>query len=93
MLLQHVVNAISLGGIYALLALGLAIVFSIVGLINFAHGELMTIAGYTTLGALLFGVPFPAAVLLAIAVTALAAMAMSTAAGNGTPNNSAPSVA
>jgi branched-chain amino acid transport system permease protein len=76
MLLQHVVNAISLGGIYALLALGLAIVFSIVGLINFAHGELMTIAGYATLGALLFGVPFPAAVLIAIAVTALAAMAM-----------------
>ncbi len=66
MLLQHVVNAISLGGIYALLALGLAIVFSIVGLINFAHGELMTIAGYSTLGALLFGVPFPAAVLIAI---------------------------
>lgn len=76
MLLQHVVNAISLGGIYALLALGLAIVFSIVGLINFAHGELMTIAGYTTLGALLFGVPFPAAVLIAIAMTAVAAMAM-----------------
>ncbi|MBL9048215.1 MAG: branched-chain amino acid ABC transporter permease, partial [Tabrizicola sp.] len=34
--LQQVLNAISLGGIYALLALGLAVVFSIVGLINFA---------------------------------------------------------
>ncbi len=76
MLLQHVVNAISLGGIYALLALGLAIVFSIVGLINFAHGELMTVAGYAMLGALLFGMPFPAAVLMAIATAALAAMAM-----------------
>lgn len=76
MLLQHVVNAISLGGIYALLALGLAIVFSIVGLINFAHGELMTVAGYAMLGALMFGVPFPAAVLMAIATAALAAMAM-----------------
>lgn len=76
MLLQHVVNAISLGGIYALLALGLAIVFSIVGLINFAHGELMTVAGYAMLGALLFGVPFPAAVLMAVATAALAATAM-----------------
>jgi branched-chain amino acid transport system permease protein len=76
MLLQHVVNAISLGGIYALLALGLAIVFSIVGLINFAHGELMTVTGYAMLGALLFGVPFPAAVLMAVMTAALAAIAM-----------------
>ena len=58
MLLQHVVNAISLGGIYALLALGLAIVFSIVGLINFAHGELMTVTGYAMLGALFSGCRF-----------------------------------
>ena len=43
--LQQCVNAISLGGIYALLALGRAVVFSIVRLINFAHGEVMTIAG------------------------------------------------
>ena len=44
--LQQIVNAISLGGIYALLALGLAVIFSIISLINFAHGELMTVAGY-----------------------------------------------
>ncbi|MEA2379847.1 MAG: branched-chain amino acid transport system permease protein, partial [Thermoleophilaceae bacterium] len=42
--LQQLVNAVSLGGTYALLALGLAMVFSIFGLINFAHGDLMTIA-------------------------------------------------
>jgi branched-chain amino acid transport system permease protein len=76
MLLQHIVNAISLGGIYALLALGLAIVFSIIGLINFAHGELMTVAGYSLFGALLFGAPFPAAVMIAVIVAALAAVAM-----------------
>ncbi len=51
MLLQQIINAISLGGIYALLALGLAIVFSITGLINFAHGELMTLSGYGLLAA------------------------------------------
>ena len=43
--LQQILNALSLGGTYALLALGLAVVFSIIGLINFAHGELMTVAG------------------------------------------------
>ena len=46
MFLQQLVNALSLGGTYALLALGLAVVFSIMGLINFAHGELMTATGY-----------------------------------------------
>jgi branched-chain amino acid transport system permease protein len=44
---QHLVNALSLGSTYALLALGLAVVFSILGLVNFAHGELVTVAGYT----------------------------------------------
>lgn len=76
MLVQQIVNAISLGGVYALLALGLAIVFSIVGLINFAHGELMTIAGYSLLGALLMGVPLAAAVVVAVVSAALAAVLM-----------------
>ncbi len=44
-LIQQILNALSLGGTYALLALGLAVVFSVLGLINFAPGELMTIAG------------------------------------------------
>lgn len=44
--LQQMINALSVGSEYALLALGLAIVFSIIGLVNFAHGELITLAGY-----------------------------------------------
>ncbi len=76
MIAQQIINAVSLGGVYALLALGLAIVFSIVGLINFAHGELMTVSGYALLAAIFFGFPFPAAVLVAVACGALAAVAM-----------------
>jgi len=74
--LQQVVNAISLGGIYALLALGLAMVFSIFGLINFAHGELMTICGYTIYFAMKDGAPFLVAVLLGIAAAGVAALLM-----------------
>ena len=74
--LQQTVNAVSLGGTYALLALGLAIVFSIMGMINFAHGELMTISGYTLFYCGLAGVPFIISVPLAILVAMLAAMAM-----------------
>jgi branched-chain amino acid transport system permease protein len=76
MIAQQIINAVSLGGVYALLALGLAIVFSIVGLINFAHGELMTLSGYALLAALVLGLPFPAAVLVAVSCGALAAVAM-----------------
>lgn len=76
MIAQQIINAISLGGVYALLALGLAIVFSIVGLINFAHGELMTLSGYALLASLLLGLPFPAAVVIAIGCGAVAAIVM-----------------
>lgn len=44
--LQQSLNALSLGGEYALLALGLAIVFSVMGLVNFAHGDMITFGGY-----------------------------------------------
>lgn len=74
--LQQSANAIALGGIYALLALGLAVVFSIMGLINFAHGELMTISGYVLMYCGIAAVPFPLAVILAIGAAILAAIAM-----------------
>ncbi|UVK54666.1 branched-chain amino acid ABC transporter permease [Mesorhizobium sp. AR02] len=76
MIAQQIINAVSLGGVYALLALGLAIVFSIVGLINFAHGELMTLSGYALLASLVLGLPFPVAVLVAVSCGALAAVVM-----------------
>lgn len=74
--LQQLLNALSLGGTYALLALGLAVVFSIIGLINFAHGELMTIAGYVMAFSLAAALPLPVAVLFAVAVAIVSAMAM-----------------
>ncbi len=44
--LQDVINALSLGGLYALVALGVALIFGVMGFINFAHGELIMIGGY-----------------------------------------------
>ena len=74
--LQQILNALSLGGTYALLALGLAVVFSIIGLINFAHGELMTTAGYVMAFSLAAALPFPLAIVLAVAAPVLLASAM-----------------
>ncbi|HWA43343.1 MAG TPA: branched-chain amino acid ABC transporter permease [Hypericibacter adhaerens] len=46
-LLQSLIDASSLGAVYALAALGIGLTFSIMRLINFAHGELIMIGGYT----------------------------------------------
>lgn len=46
-LLQNAVDAISLGSLYAVLAIGIALIFGIMNLLNFAYGELITIGGYT----------------------------------------------
>lgn len=45
-LLQHVANAIILGGTYALLGVGLTLIFGIMKVVNFTHGELYTFGAY-----------------------------------------------
>jgi branched-chain amino acid transport system permease protein len=54
---QYLINALSLGSLYALMALGMAIVFSILRLVNLAYGELLMVAGYTLF--VLNDSPFP----------------------------------
>lgn len=76
LILQQAINALSLGGIYAMLALGLAIVFSIVRLINFAHGEIMTFGGYGIFLAMSFGFPSAAALVVGLGAAVFMAMAM-----------------
>ena len=44
--LQNLIDAISLGSIYALVALGVGLLFGILRLINFAHGDFITIGAY-----------------------------------------------
>lgn len=73
---QQVVNWLTLGGIYALLALGIAMVFSILGLINFAHGELVTISGYTMIVLVSAGVPWALIIPLSILAAMIAAVLM-----------------
>jgi branched-chain amino acid transport system permease protein len=74
--LQLIINSLALSGIYALLALGLAMVYSILGLINFAHGELITVSVYAFVGAMLAGVPFWLSCAIAIVAGTLAAVLM-----------------
>jgi branched-chain amino acid transport system permease protein len=70
--LDFIINAVSLGSTYALLALGMVIVYGILKLVNFAYGELIMIAGYSlfvlTLGPRL---PWIAMAVLAVGVAVL----------------------
>jgi branched-chain amino acid transport system permease protein len=68
MAIQHVIDAVSLGSLFALLALGIAVVFGIMRLINFAHGEIIMAAAYAMY--LFNALPIP----LLVIVTVLAAV-------------------
>ena len=66
--LQTLVDAIGLGSVYALVAIGLALIFGVMRLVNFAHGELITAAGYTLVVAHALPVPFAIALAVIVAV-------------------------
>jgi len=70
MLEQQLVNAVSLGGVYALFALGFTLVFGVLGVINLAHGAVFMLGAYASLQAVTF-MKLPLAG--AIAVSMLAA--------------------
>src|SRR5205823_12117457 len=71
-LLQHLVNGLVLGGTYALLGIGLTLIFGLMNVVNFAHGEFYTLGAYAAFAALgLAGLDFTLALLGAIAAGAL----------------------
>jgi branched-chain amino acid transport system permease protein len=70
--LQQLINGLSLGSLYALIAIGYTLVYGILRLINFAHGDLLMVAAYlAVMGLGLFSWPWPAAFGLAIGLTGL----------------------
>ena len=74
--IQYLISSLSLGGLYALMALGLVIVYGILRLVNFAYGELVMIGGY---GLLLFGdspLPWIMVALLSVIVAVIAGVLM-----------------
>jgi branched-chain amino acid transport system permease protein len=68
-LLQHGLNALMLGGTYALLGIGLTLIFGIMKVVNFTHGELYAFGAYMMYAlVMLAGVSFLVALPLAIAL-------------------------
>ena len=73
---QQLVNALSLGSIYALLALGLSMVYGVLGMLNFAYGELVTITGYSMLAATYLGAPFVVVAVIGVAAAGISSVLM-----------------
>ncbi|ARI07351.1 branched-chain amino acid ABC transporter permease [Klebsiella grimontii] len=85
-LIQQIINGVMLGSIYALIALGYTMVYGILRIINFAHGDILMVGALTTLSGMhALNAHFPTlpplaqlglALLLAMTVCALLAMAV-----------------
>ncbi|MDD7793152.1 branched-chain amino acid ABC transporter permease [Clostridium sp. 'White wine YQ'] len=73
--MQHLTNGISLGSLYALIAIGYTMVYGILKLINFAHGDIFMMATYFAFfGVATFNLPWYFAFIIAIVITAVLGM-------------------
>ena len=69
---QQLINGLALGSLYGLIAIGYTMVYGILRLINFAHGDIMMVGCYIAFyGMAIFSLPWWASFLLAIVLTAL----------------------
>ncbi|MBN9074394.1 MAG: branched-chain amino acid ABC transporter permease [Rhizobiales bacterium] len=69
---QALINGLVLGANYALMALGLTLIFALMGVLNFAHGQLYVLGGFVTYYVFtVMGLPFVVAVLASIVVLAI----------------------
>lgn len=75
-LLQFTFSGLTVGAIYALVALGFTLIYKASDIINFAQGEFVMLGGMTTVFVALAGVPLPFAALIAIVVTTAIGIAL-----------------
>lgn len=74
--LQFLFSGITVGAIYALVALGFSIIYNASHVINFAQGEFVMIGGMATVFIAAAGLPIPLAALLAVAIAVLVGVAI-----------------
>jgi len=73
MLEQQLVNAVSLGGVYALFALGFTLVFGVLGVVNLAHGAVFMLGAYASLQAVTFlKLPLTGAIIVSMVAAGVA---------------------
>ncbi len=66
-LAEQLANGLILGSMYAIVAIGFSMIYGIIRLINFAHGDIVMVGAFLTLGLVLSGkVPFPLVVIMVL---------------------------
>jgi len=75
-LLQFLISGVTVGAIYAIIALGFVMIYNVTNILNFAQGEFVMLGGMITVTTHDAGLPLIASAILAIAVTALIGAAM-----------------
>lgn len=87
-LIQNLINGISLGSLYALIAIGYTMVYGIIRLINFAHGEIFMIGSYIAFYLIMSNtIPWPIAFLIASLITGLVGVLVEKAAYSSLRNS------
>lgn len=91
-LLNHLISGVSLGSVYAIIALGYTMVYGIAKMLNFAHGDVIMVGAYMCFFAVTkYNLPWPVAVVFAMAVCTALGMIIERLAYK--PLRSAPSLA
>jgi branched-chain amino acid transport system permease protein len=75
-LLQFIVSGLTVGAVYALVALGFTLIYNASDVVNFAQGEFVMLGGMVTVFAAAAGLPLPLAALLAIVVAVAVGLAL-----------------
>ena len=76
--IQQTVNGLTLGSIYGMIAIGYTMVYGIIGMINFAHGDMFMLGGFAALIAYLVLIAIFASVPVAVALVVMMAIAILT---------------
>jgi branched-chain amino acid transport system permease protein len=91
MFMQNLANSISLGSLYALIAIGYTMVYGILRLINFAHGDIFMMATYFAFFSIMsFNIPWYISFVIAVVLTGVLGVAVEAAAYR--PLRNAPSI-
>ena len=71
MLFQQILNGLTNGSLYALMAVGVTMVYKSLGMLNFAHGDIMMVGTFITLTFVLMGYPLYVGIALGVICAAI----------------------
>jgi len=76
MFLQQILNGLTMGNIYALLAVGVTMIYKAMGMMNFAHADTIMVAAFICLTLYSLGLPLVIAILLTIVLSAILGLSL-----------------